>query len=158
MENNNLKRYKAVLIIAVLMLASFGFGTYFGQTGKSLSSSTVVTEGSSSLSSSTVNLDQLWTVWKILDDKFVYTHKDAKRITDQDKIWGAIEGLTSSYGDPYTVFFPPEESKNFASDISGNFEGVGMELAIKDKNIVVGSGNQGRYHYCHRSAQRHTCV
>jgi carboxyl-terminal processing protease len=82
-------------------------------------------------------MDAFWTAWKILDQKFVYTHKDAKKITDTDKLWGAIEGLTASYGDPYTVFMPPEESKTFESDISGNFEGVGMELAIKDKSIVV---------------------
>jgi len=82
-------------------------------------------------------MDAFWETWNILSQKFVYTHKDAKKITDQDKIWGAIQGLTAAYGDPYTVFMPPEESKVFAGDISGNFEGVGMELAIKDKNIVV---------------------
>ncbi len=137
MENTGLKNYKIVLITLVLVIAAFGVGIYFGKTTESRIFTSTMPENSGDISSSTVNLDQLWTVWKILDDKFVYTHKDAKKITDQDKIWGAIEGLTSSYGDPYTVFFPPEESKNFASDISGNFEGVGMELGIKDKNIVV---------------------
>ena len=88
-------------------------------------------------SSSSTDMTAFWTTWKLLEQKFVYTHKDAKKINDEDKLWGAIQGLTDSYGDPYTVFMPPVESKAFEGDISGNFEGVGMELAIKDKKIVV---------------------
>ena len=52
-------------------------------------------------------------------------------------IYGAIEGMTAALGDPYTVFFPPEESKIFQSEIAGNFEGVGMEVGVKDGKLVV---------------------
>jgi len=135
--NSNLNRYKIVLIILILLAVSFGVGMYFGKSQQNLNQSLSTTAGISSLSTSSVNMDAFWTTWNLLDQKFVYTHKDAKKITDQDKIWAAIQGLTSSYGDPYTVFMPPEESKAFEGDISGNFEGVGMELAIKDKSIVV---------------------
>lgn len=137
MEGRNLKNYKGFLITVVLILAAFGAGIYFGKSERSAKNSMPLIESSAETSSSTISLDQFWTVWNILQDKFVYTHKNAKKINDQDKIWGAIEGMTASYGDPYTVFFPPEESKNFASDISGNFEGIGMELGVKDSNIVV---------------------
>ena len=137
MENNNLKRYKLSLIGVVLILTAFISGFYFGKTGKSQIANEILNIKNSKLASSTIDLDPFWAVWKILDNKFVYTHKDAKKINDQDKIWGAIEGLTNAYDDPYTVFMPPEESKNFEDDISGNFEGVGMELGMKDKNIVV---------------------
>ncbi len=74
-----------------------------------------------------------WEAWKTLDNKSVY----AASTTPQDKVYGAIKGLASSYGDPYTVFFPPDESKMFQEDISGNFEGVGMEIGIKDHQLVV---------------------
>ena len=139
--NSNLNRYKLVLIVVLLLAASFGCGVYFGKSARyNGSSANIIVASTSSLpsiSTSTANMDAFWETWNILSQKFVYTHKDAKKITDQDKIWGAIQGLTAAYGDPYTVFMPPEESKVFAGDISGNFEGVGMELAIKDKNIVV---------------------
>ena len=52
-------------------------------------------------------------------------------------MWGAIEGLTATYGDPYTVFFPPKEASAFEEEVRGNFEGVGMEIAIKDKVLTV---------------------
>jgi carboxyl-terminal processing protease len=60
-----------------------------------------------------------------------------------DKVWGAIEGLAASYGDPYTVFFPPVESKVFEEEISGSFGGVGMEIGIDDGVLTVISPLKG---------------
>jgi carboxyl-terminal processing protease len=74
-----------------------------------------------------------WKAWKILDEKFVTSASS----TPQDKIYGSIQGLASSFKDPYTVFFPPVEAKMFQDDISGNFEGVGMEIAIKNNQLQV---------------------
>ncbi len=136
MQERNLDKYKLTLIVGICVLCAFGMGVYFG---KNAHGSQPIASFSADMNSgsSTINFDQFWTVWKTLDERFVYTHKDAKKITEQDKIWGAIEGLTAAYGDPYTVFFPPEDSKSFQSDISGSFGGVGMELGIKSGNIVV---------------------
>ena len=71
-----------------------------------------------------------------MNDKFVATHSK-KDVTDQDKVWGAVQGLASAYGDPYTVFFPPEESKMFSEEIKGNFDGVGMEVGVRDGVLTV---------------------
>lgn len=77
--------------------------------------------------------EAFWKVWNVLDDKYV----EAASTTSEARVWGAIKGLAASYGDPYTVFFPPVESKMFQEDISGNFEGVGMEIGIKDNQLRV---------------------
>lgn len=74
-----------------------------------------------------------WKVWSLLDEKFVGTATTTK----QQRIHGAMKGLVDSMGDPYTVFFPPEEAKLFESDISGTFSGVGMEVGIKDQVLTV---------------------
>ncbi len=74
-----------------------------------------------------------WKAWQILDEKFV----GAASTTADEKIWGSIGGLASSYDDPYTVFFPPVEDKMFKEDISGDFQGVGMEIGIKNKQLQV---------------------
>ncbi len=75
-----------------------------------------------------------WKAWQILDEKFV----TATSTSPQSRVYGAIQGLAASYGDPYTVFFPPVESKIFQDDISGaGFEGVGMEIGIKNKQLQV---------------------
>ena len=135
---NNHRKYKGILITIVLVAISFGFGIYFGKTNQNLTYNEPEVINATSTASTTLDMAPFWNVWKLLDEKFVYTHKNAKKVDDQNKLWGAIQGLTDSYGDPYTVFMPPEQSKTFNSDISGNFEGVGMELAMdKNKSIVV---------------------
>lgn len=80
----------------------------------------------------------LWKAWAILDQKIAPSKAtSSKVVTEQGKVWGAIQGLAASYGDPYTVFFPPQESKAFAESVKGSFGGVGMEVTMKDKIITV---------------------
>lgn len=84
-----------------------------------------------------------WKAWQILDTK-IAPNKIATtststivKVDGQQKVWGAIQGLASSYGDPYTTFFPPQEAKAFAESVKGSFGGVGMEVTMKDKVITV---------------------
>ncbi len=72
-------------------------------------------------------------VKRILDEKYI----KAGEVKEDKKAYGSIKGLVESYGDPYTVFFPPAESKEFKSVVSGTFSGVGMEVGIKDGVITV---------------------
>jgi len=100
------------------------------------------------------NLETFWKVWDILDTQFVETkHKDkygqvastsssTASTTDtmskeEKRLLGAIKGLVDAEGDPYTTFFTPKETKEFESSIKGSFEGVGMELGLKDGVITV---------------------
>ena len=139
-QNENLRetgKYKIFLITTILVFVSFGLGVYLGKSGENIGYKEPAVARSTSTVISIEDMNAFWTTWKLLDQKFVYTNKDAEKIDDKDKLWGAIQGLAASYGDPYTVFMPPEESESFENDISGNFEGVGMELAVKEKNIVV---------------------
>lgn len=85
-----------------------------------------------------VDFSVFWKAWNILNEKYVAPHgTSTASVTDQEKVWGAIKGLTDSFGDPYTTFFPPQESKEFQAEIAGNFEGVGMEVGMRDGFITV---------------------
>lgn len=115
----------------VLIMAIFFIGNVYGQErGRSKALTSIAPKG---VNVTNEQLEPFWKVWGILNEKYV----EASTTDSQRKIWGAIEGLAQSQGDPYTVFFPPEESKAFKNDITGNFEGVGMEVAIKDKILTV---------------------
>ncbi len=81
------------------------------------------------------NLDQFWKVWHLLESKYI-SASSTESVTIEDKINGAIEGMVSAYGDPYTVFLPPVESAAFAQDIAGNFSGIGMEVGLR-KNVIT---------------------
>jgi carboxyl-terminal processing protease len=74
-----------------------------------------------------------WKVWNVLEEKYV----GATSTPNQDKIYGAMQGLVDSLGDPYTVYFPPEEAAMFENDLSGSFGGVGMEIGKKDNVLTV---------------------
>jgi len=87
----------------------------------------------------TANVDfaPFWKTWQILNQRYVngtaaINSTSTKKVTDQDRVWGAISGMVSSLGDPYTVFMPPKEKTRFEEDIRGNFSGVGMEVGMKD--------------------------
>jgi carboxyl-terminal processing protease len=85
-----------------------------------------------------VDFGLFWKAWSVIEENYVATGKSTSTIaTDQDKVYGAIQGLTASLGDPYTVFFPPAENEAFLTEIEGNFEGIGMEMGIKDNVLTV---------------------
>jgi carboxyl-terminal processing protease len=82
------------------------------------------------------DMSQFWKVWDLLDKKFIAA-STTNGISSEDKINGAIQGMVSTFGDPYTVYFPPVENASFTEDISGNFSGIGMEVGSRDNVITV---------------------
>jgi carboxyl-terminal processing protease len=86
-----------------------------------------------SVQSAMVDFSPFWKAWNILDEKYIYSAST----TDQKKVWGAIQGLAESTGDPYTMFFPPSDTSIFEADIAGTFEGVGMEIGMRDGTLTV---------------------
>ena len=84
----------------------------------------------------TVDLGEFWHVWNLLEEKFVSSTTTAP-VTKEDMVRGAIAGLVKSYGDPYTIYMPPEDATMFAQEISGNFSGVGMEVGMRDDIVTV---------------------
>jgi carboxyl-terminal processing protease len=82
---------------------------------------------------STIDLSQFWTVW----DKVNSMYYDKKVLDPQKMLNGAIQGLVSSLGDPYTVYLHPVQNNNFQQQLAGKFEGIGAELGMKDNHIIV---------------------
>ncbi|KKR81336.1 MAG: carboxy-terminal processing protease, carboxyl-terminal processing protease [Candidatus Daviesbacteria bacterium GW2011_GWC1_40_9] len=83
-----------------------------------------------------VNLDfkLFWQTWDLVSQKYI----DKKAIDPQKLYYGAIQGMVSAVGDPYTVFLPPQAQKTAKEQLGGSFEGVGIQLGYnKDKRLVV---------------------
>jgi len=80
-----------------------------------------------------VDFAAFWQAWSIVEQRFV----DIDKVKRQDMVYGAISGLLKSMGDPYTVFFPPEDNKAFHEEIKGEFQGVGMEVGIRKDILTV---------------------
>ncbi len=80
-----------------------------------------------------VDFSLFWETYNKLQESFV----DEDRIDTQKMIYGAIEGMVRSLEDPYTVFLRPEETKKFIESTKGIFEGVGMEIGIREGQLQV---------------------
>lgn len=80
-----------------------------------------------------VDFSLFWEVWSRLERFYV----DKTKLNPQKMVYGAISGMVYSLGDPYTVFLDPQQSKDSKEELSGQFEGVGMQLGLKEKKIVV---------------------
>lgn len=51
---------------------------------------------------------------------------------DQEKLWyGAIKWYVDALWDPYTVFMPPNEAKNFEEELDWSFEWIWAQLEIQ---------------------------
>lgn len=77
--------------------------------------------------------DMMKLVWNHISTSYV--HRDD--IDTKKMYYGAIKGFVSGLGDPYTVFFDPQVTKEFEEDISGEFPGIGAEIGIKDDRLTI---------------------
>ncbi len=55
----------------------------------------------------------------------------------------AIDGMVAGLGDPYTVYWDPEEYAYYTERISGEYSGVGMTVEMKDDLVTVVSTFEG---------------
>ncbi len=133
---NDFFKYRTYFFSAGVVLGVvFYGGYYFGQEAEreqAKFSNILNKEGDAS-----VDFASFWKAWSVLDEKFVAVSTSTEVTDNQARVYGAIEGMVASLGDPYTVFFPPVEAKIFEEEISGNFGGVGMEVGMKDEVLTV---------------------
>jgi len=132
---------RLVLAAALIAILAFAGGLFAGVRG--LPGSAFAAVFLPQTAPDDLNLSPLWRAWHVINEKYVPTGSDISTVSDQERIWGMIQGLAASLGDPYTVFLPPSEAEVFQADISGSFEGVGMEIALRDGILTVVSPLRG---------------
>jgi carboxyl-terminal processing protease len=138
------KRYGRTLrmsvIFALVLTLGFVGGLTVGAAGgseKVLANVPLLGDGLNPTPDPKLDFNDFWKVYNVLQSRFVQTHASATPATSQSEMYAAIQGLVTAYGDPYTVFFPPEQAKLFNDTIAGNFGGVGMEIGINSKGILT---------------------
>lgn len=82
---------------------------------------------------SNVDFSLFWKVWDTLMTRYF----DKSKINQKNLVYGAIQGMVSAIGDPYTVFLPPNDNKVVNEDLSGSFEGIGIEIGFRGNQLTV---------------------
>jgi carboxyl-terminal processing protease len=123
-----------ILIVAAIFLS----GVYIGYDNRPGFSdiTDLVHQGTIPADVTAAEFSSFWQAWQLVNQNFAPA-KDAVATTDQDHIYGAIQGLVASFGDPYTTFFPPSQNDQFQAQIAGSFSGVGIEVGEKDGVLTV---------------------
>jgi len=131
MEKFSKTKYFSTVVLSMVLF--FVLGIYVGNNNRPEIEKVLNISGKESQTVTNTDFSLFWKVWNTMNEKY----PEATKTSDQDRVYGAIAGLVGSLNDPYSVFFTPNEAKSFEEEIAGNFEGVGMEVGIKDKVLTV---------------------
>lgn len=130
----NIRSFHTILIVIIAALAGYYVGVNkVTFDWKNYRPDITVESKEPPLTRSNVDFSLFWNVW----DRLGATYYDKKSIDPQKMLHGAISGMTQSLGDPYTVYLPPVQNTDFKQGMAGQFEGIGAELGIEGKQIIV---------------------
>lgn len=121
-----------IVILAVLVVAGSAAGFYGGQ----LYAYVPPVKGVTNLDvgqPGDVDFSLFWDAWRVVQEDYA----SEEPLDFQAMVHGAIGGMVSSLGDPYTTFMVPEDTRTFLEDISGSFSGVGMEIGVREERLQV---------------------
>ena len=129
-------RSKQILILSIIISLALGFtgGFWFQNLNTANPLKTVKNlVNPDQGKSENVDFSLFWKVYNDLNAKYV----DKGKIDPQKILYGAIDGLVNSVGDPYTTFLEPVTSKKFQEEISGSFGGIGIEIGKRNNILTV---------------------
>lgn len=130
-----INKIRNFFVVFLLLVGFFGSGYYFGLNGyKAEVKNALNVKISRDLPpDKNVDFNMFWQVWDSLSAKYY----DKSKLVPSEMVNGAISGMVSALGDPYTMFLAPQTNKIVDDDLKGKLEGIGIEIGYKDKNLAV---------------------
>ncbi|HSX39164.1 MAG TPA: S41 family peptidase [Candidatus Saccharimonadales bacterium] len=132
---SKLDQFKRLFVVFLVAVGFFFGGYYFGKSGyifevrKNPPSLTVINQYPKDQK---VDFALFWDVWNMIDATYL-----ERPVDHQKMLYGAIQGMVASLGDPYTSFLPPKTNTVVNNAINGIYAGIGAELGFKDNQLVV---------------------
>jgi carboxyl-terminal processing protease len=125
------KNRNSKILIGAIILFSFTFGWALGHLDTRTSSIGYAPSVINKDTNQPVDFGIFWRAW----DKIIEQY-DGK-VDMQKMVYGAISGMITAVGDPYTVFMTPEQSKAFDQELEGTISGIGAEVGIRDNKVII---------------------
>ncbi len=131
----NFHKVRSLVLLLIIIGISMCGGYYLGVQGykAEVSKALKVTISRTTPPDKNIDFSLFWQVWDTLSAKYY----DKSKLIPAEMVYGAIQGMVAAVGDPYTMYLPPTQNKIVDEDLSGSFEGVGIEIGYKDSKLVV---------------------
>ncbi len=140
-QNHDLKKTKKIIFTTILLGISFFIGLLIGVSNSD--NTNFITGGKqgelknkdaeiSEYLSKDVDFKLFWKTWDTIREKYIDSS-----ILDSQMFYGSLAGLVASLNDPYSIFLPPDITKEFNEELEGKFEGIGAEIGIKDNKLTI---------------------
>lgn len=84
-----------------------------------------------------IDFSPLYEAISIIKERYYFDNNQIPKSFEKELIYGAISGVVEKLNDPYSVFFTPEEVKEFKEAVRGSYEGIGAEIGIKDGALTI---------------------
>jgi carboxyl-terminal processing protease len=117
-------RRGGVLVVALSLVAVLAGSALF-LSGWTLGHQAALTPGTPT--SEAEDFQAFWDTYRAVTDRYAGGAVDRRTIIE-----GAIKGMISALGDPYSMYLTPAEFKQSLSSISGEFEGIGATIGTVD--------------------------
>lgn len=141
MERRNRRLVRKILrvfVVVVLLFFAYRYGFSRGVTSASAVPEVPISPKEAIFFNTenkekSIDFSLFWKVWDLLKEK----HVDRANLDANTLFYGAINGMLSATGDPYTTFFDPKAQREFSEEISGKFDGIGAEMGIRDDVLTI---------------------
>lgn len=133
MDNKKTKKIYIPILSILFFVAAFFLGVHLGFQNRPIVEKIVGVKNKESDIVENADFAPFWKAWQVVQEKL----PDSEKVSSEEKIYGAIKGMLSSFDDPYTSFLDPQDKISFETEIKGSFVGVGVELGKKSDILTV---------------------
>jgi len=116
-------------VMGILDSQGVGNATIYSETGEKIA------DVESEIKKPNVDMKMFWLVW----NEVLKKHIDSDKVSKEDMVYGAIQGMVNALDDPYTVYKTPEETRDFDNDLEGKMEGIGALIDGREGVFKIAS-------------------
>ena len=129
------QKYQLILVVLLIGISAFYGGYYFGERGylfELRKNPPEIKVTNRYPEDQEIDFGLFWQVWDTLKNNYLLRPVDGQKM-----LYGAIKGMVSSLGDPYTSYLLPSLNETANNSLNGLYQGIGAELGLRDGQLVV---------------------
>ncbi len=128
-------KFQRFLIVVLVATSFFYGGYYYGKRGYEFEikrNPPEINIINKNPGDQEIDFSLFWRVWDLVSSDYLDRPVDGEKM-----LYGAISGMVSSLGDPYTTYLPPELNEAVNNSLNNTYQGIGAELGLKEGQLMI---------------------